>query len=75
MCQYWTVELIPVACPDGLKEAVVLVFANKGDLPNAFGAPEITDRLAVHGLPQRRWYILTCCATSGEGLYEHHPKP
>ncbi|KFM26888.1 ADP-ribosylation factor 1 [Auxenochlorella protothecoides] len=53
-----------------LRDAVLLVFANKQDLPNAMNAAEITDKLGLHSLRQRHWYIQSCCATSGEGLYE-----
>mmetsp|Transcript_42278 Transcript_42278/g.135355 ORF Transcript_42278/g.135355 Transcript_42278/m.135355 type:complete len:146 (-) Transcript_42278:155-592(-) len=55
---------------DELREAVLLVFANKQDLPNAMNAAEITDKLGLHSLRQRHWYIQSTCATSGEGLYE-----
>lgn len=33
-------------------------------------AAEITDKLGLHALRQRQWYIQSTCATSGEGLYE-----
>jgi hypothetical protein len=46
------------------------VFANKQDLPNAMNAAEITDKLGLHSLRQRTWYIQSTCATSGDGLYE-----
>ncbi|VVA33115.1 PREDICTED: ADP-ribosylation factor [Prunus dulcis] len=55
---------------DELRDAVLLVFANKQDLPNAMNAAEITDKLGLHSLRQRHWYIQSTCATSGEGLYE-----
>uniref|UniRef100_A0A7N2L624 ADP-ribosylation factor n=1 Tax=Quercus lobata TaxID=97700 RepID=A0A7N2L624_QUELO len=55
---------------DELREVVLLVFANKQDLPNAMNAAEITDKLGLHSLRQRHWYIQSTCATSGEGLYE-----
>ena len=53
-----------------LREAVLLVFANKQDLPNAMNAAEITDKLGLHSLRQRNWYIQSTCATTGDGLYE-----
>lgn len=40
---------------DELREAVLLVFANKQDLPNAMNAAEITDKLGLHSLRQRHW--------------------
>ncbi|GAU49967.1 hypothetical protein TSUD_290870 [Trifolium subterraneum] len=55
---------------DELRDAVLLVFANKQDLPNAMNAAEITDKLGLHSLRQRHWYIQSTCATSGEGLYQ-----
>ena len=38
-----------------LRDAVLLVFANKQDLPNAMNAAEITDKLGLHSLRQRHW--------------------
>jgi hypothetical protein len=35
----------------------LLVFANKQDLPNAMNAAEITDKLGLHSLRQRHWYV------------------
>ena len=40
-----------------LVDATVLVFANKQDLPNAMTVAEITDKLGLHSLRNRRWYI------------------
>jgi hypothetical protein len=34
---------------------VLLVFANKQDLPNAMTAAEITDKLGLHSIRQRHW--------------------
>ena len=42
---------------DELRDAVLFVFANKQDLPNAMNAAEITDKLGLHGLRQRTWFI------------------
>ena len=41
---------------DELRDAVLLVFANKQDLPNAMNAAEITDKLGLHSLRQRHWF-------------------
>jgi signal recognition particle receptor subunit beta len=38
-------------------DAVLLVFANKHDLPAAMTAAEITDALDLRSLRQREWYI------------------
>jgi ADP-ribosylation factor protein 1 len=63
-------ELEKMLGEDELRSALVLVFANKQDLPNAMSVAEITDKLGLHGLRQRQWYIQAACATSGDGLYE-----
>lgn len=63
-------ELQRMLNEDELRDALLLVFANKQDLPNAMNAAEITDKLGLHGLRQRTWYIQAACATSGDGLYE-----
>ena len=55
---------------DNLRNASVMVYANKQDLPNAMTAAEITDKLGLHSIRQRHWFIQSTCATSGEGLYE-----
>lgn len=63
-------ELHKMLAEDELRDAIVLVFANKQDLPHAMSAAEITDQLGLHTLRSRRWYIQACCATTGDGLYE-----
>uniref|UniRef100_A0A914I5U5 ADP-ribosylation factor 1-like 2 n=1 Tax=Globodera rostochiensis TaxID=31243 RepID=A0A914I5U5_GLORO len=63
-------ELMRMLAEDELRDAVLLVFANKQDLPNAMNAAEVTDRLGLHTLRNRNWYIQATCATSGDGLYE-----
>ena len=69
-------ELQRMLNEDELRDALLLVFANKQDLPNAMNAAEITDKLGLHSLRQRSWYIQATCATSGDGLYEGlHPLP
>lgn len=55
---------------DEIRNAVLLVFANKQDLPEAMSAAEITEKLGLHSIRQRPWFIQATCATSGEGLYE-----
>merc|ERR1712046_19487 len=55
---------------DELRDSIVLVFANKQDLPNAMTAAEVTEKLQLHQLRNRQWYIQSACATSGDGLYE-----
>eukprot|EP00118_Oscarella_pearsei_P013162 m.102223 g.102223 ORF g.102223 m.102223 type:complete len:182 (+) comp37156_c0_seq6:5984-6529(+) len=63
-------ELFRMLQEDELRDAVLLIFANKQDLPNAMNAAEVTDKLGLHELRHRQWYIQATCATSGDGLYE-----
>ncbi|KAF3845975.1 ADP-ribosylation factor 2a [Gymnodraco acuticeps] len=63
-------ELMRMLAEDELADAKLLVFANKQDLPNAMNAAEITDKLALHTLCNRNWYIQATCATTGDGIYE-----
>ncbi|NIG61603.1 ADP-ribosylation factor 1 isoform X1 [Pontoporia blainvillei] len=63
-------ELMRMLAEDELRDAVLLMSANKQDLPNAMNAAEITDKLGLHSLRHRNWYIQATCATSGDGLYE-----
>ncbi|CAH2043762.1 unnamed protein product, partial [Iphiclides podalirius] len=63
-------ELANMLKEDELKDAVILVFANKQDMPNAMTAAELTNALNLNNLRNRRWYIQATCATQGQGLYE-----
>ncbi|KAG1752582.1 ADP-ribosylation factor [Suillus paluster] len=63
-------ELRMLMDDDQLRDALLLVFANKQDLPGAMNASELTDGLGLQTFRQRTWYIQSTCATSGEGLYE-----
>uniref|UniRef100_A0A7S4G462 ADP-ribosylation factor 1 n=1 Tax=Eutreptiella gymnastica TaxID=73025 RepID=A0A7S4G462_9EUGL len=38
-----------------LRDAALLVFANKQDLPNAMNAAEVTDKLGLHNIRNRSW--------------------
>jgi ADP-ribosylation factor 1/2 len=63
-------ELFFMLKEEDLREAVVLIFANKQDLPNAMTPQEISDGLSLHELGSRKWYIQPACATTGDGLFE-----
>eukprot|EP01120_Amphizonella_sp_Union-15-10_P014930 TRINITY_DN746_c0_g1_i7.p1 TRINITY_DN746_c0_g1~~TRINITY_DN746_c0_g1_i7.p1 ORF type:complete len:160 (-),score=31.65 TRINITY_DN746_c0_g1_i7:32-511(-) len=63
-------ELQKILREDELRDAVVLVLANKQDLPNAMSVAEVTEKLGLFSLGSRQWYILATCATTGDGLYE-----
>uniref|UniRef100_A0AC35UGB5 ADP-ribosylation factor n=1 Tax=Rhabditophanes sp. KR3021 TaxID=114890 RepID=A0AC35UGB5_9BILA len=63
-------ELQRMLSEGDLRDSILLIFANKQDLPNAMSASEITDKLGLNKLNLRQWYIQATCATNGEGLYE-----
>ncbi|KAJ8361031.1 hypothetical protein SKAU_G00175560 [Synaphobranchus kaupii] len=63
-------ELQKMLQEDELRDAVLLVFANKQDLPNAMSISEMTEKLSLPSLRNRTWYVQATCATQGTGLYE-----
>merc|ERR1712129_485423 len=63
-------ELTKMLNEDEMRDAVLLVFANKQDLPNAMTAAEVTEKLGLQEMRNRQWYIQSACATTGDGLYE-----
>jgi len=63
-------ELDRLLIEDELRDAVLLIIANKQDLPNAMKSKEIEEHLGLHKLRNRSWYIQSSCATTGDGLYE-----
>uniref|UniRef100_A0A8C2KLE5 ADP-ribosylation factor 4-like n=1 Tax=Cyprinus carpio TaxID=7962 RepID=A0A8C2KLE5_CYPCA len=63
-------ELQKMLQEDELRDAILLVFANKQDLPNAMPISEMTDKLGLQALRSRTWYVQATCATQGTGLYE-----
>merc|ERR1719313_2464389 len=63
-------ELNKMLNEDEMRDAALLVFANKQDLPNAMPAAEVTEKLGLHNMRNRQWFIQSACATTGDGLYE-----
>ncbi|KAM1509634.1 hypothetical protein ACFX10_018768 [Malus domestica] len=61
-------ELHRMLSEDELRDATLLVFANKQDLPNAMNVSEITDKLGLHSLRQRRWLFVSPPVKNYEGL-------
>ncbi|KAF8701335.1 hypothetical protein HU200_033665 [Digitaria exilis] len=55
---------------DELKGAVVLVYANKQDLPGALDDAAVTESLELHKIKSRQWAIFKTSAIKGEGLFE-----
>jgi ADP-ribosylation factor 1/2 len=63
-------ELAKLLEEDELRDAALLILANKQDLPHAMSVAEITERLELHKIRNRPWYVQGCCATTGDGLIE-----
>lgn len=63
-------ELRRLLNEDELRDWPLLVFGNKQDLPNAMSIAELSEKLCLHQLRNRCWFIQSSCATSGDGLHE-----
>jgi len=63
-------ELFKMIGEEEMRDAALLVYANKQDLPNAMAAAELSEKLGLSSLRSRPWFIQSACATSGDGLYE-----
>mmetsp|Transcript_45885 Transcript_45885/g.102930 ORF Transcript_45885/g.102930 Transcript_45885/m.102930 type:complete len:183 (+) Transcript_45885:94-642(+) len=63
-------ELTKMLNEDEMRDAVVLVFANKQDLLQATPADEIADALQLSSIRDRTWTIQACSAKDGSGLNE-----
>jgi small GTP-binding protein len=63
-------ELNNVLTSPELSGAVVLVLANKQDLPNALSPQEITNGLDMDKIKNHQWHVEAACAMSGKGLEE-----
>jgi small GTP-binding protein len=53
-----------------LEDAVLLVYANKQDLPNAIKPQELVGRLKLNEVTERAWKVQGASATTGDGLCE-----
>ena len=63
-------ELVSMLEEEELKKAVLLVFANKQDLPGACSETEVSKHLGLSALKNRTWTIFKTSAKKGEGLTE-----
>ena len=63
-------ELDHLLAADELKDAALLVLANKHDLSNTMSVKEVTERLGLDGIRNRQWFIQPTCATTGDGIKE-----
>merc|ERR1711933_59002 len=63
-------ELTEMLNEDEMRDAVLLVLANKQDLPNSMTASEVTEKLGLHNMRHRQLFIQSTIGTTGDGLYE-----
>ncbi|KAK7722939.1 Arf GTPase arl1 [Botryosphaeria dothidea] len=63
-------ELSAMLSEEELRDAALLVFANKQDQPGAKGAGEISEALKLGELRDRNWSIVACSAIDGRGVDE-----
>ncbi|CAJ0968636.1 unnamed protein product, partial [Ranitomeya imitator] len=64
-------ELAKLLTEKELRDALLLIFANKQDVAGALSVEEMTELLSLHKLCcGRSWYIQGCDARSGMGLYD-----
>eukprot|EP00746_Dinoflagellata_sp_MGD_P087986 gnl/MRDRNA2_/MRDRNA2_34855_c0_seq1.p1 gnl/MRDRNA2_/MRDRNA2_34855_c0~~gnl/MRDRNA2_/MRDRNA2_34855_c0_seq1.p1 ORF type:complete len:182 (+),score=38.80 gnl/MRDRNA2_/MRDRNA2_34855_c0_seq1:79-624(+) len=63
-------ELFKMLADEEMTNAVLLVFANKQDLPHAMRTNEVVDKLDLLSIKGCPWFIQSACATTGAGLYE-----
>ncbi|KAH6858970.1 ADP-ribosylation factor family-domain-containing protein [Alternaria rosae] len=63
-------ELRGMLNEEELRDAALLVFANKQDQPGAKGAGEISEALKLGELKDRNWSIVACSAVDGRGVQE-----
>lgn len=63
-------ELKKMLNEDELKDAVLLVMANKQDIKGALSTSEVTDKLGLPKIKNRKWMVQGTSAISGLGLRE-----
>ncbi|KAF2882693.1 hypothetical protein ILUMI_23478 [Ignelater luminosus] len=63
-------ELYKMLAHEELSKAGVLIYANKQDLKGSMTASEISRQLDLTSIKKQQWHIQSCCALTGEGLYQ-----
>jgi len=53
-----------------LDKTILLVYANKQDLPNAIKPQELANKLKLNTMNNRVWQVQGTCAATGDGLFE-----
>jgi ADP-ribosylation factor-like protein 1 len=63
-------ELAAMLEEEELKDAILLVFANKQDQAGAMNATQVSEALGLPELRSRQWSIQEASAVKGKGLFE-----
>ncbi|XP_060519076.1 ADP-ribosylation factor-like protein 5A [Cylas formicarius] len=63
-------ELYKMLAHEELSKAGVLVYANKQDVKGSMSASEISKELNLTSIKLQQWHIQSCCALTGDGLYQ-----
>jgi len=63
-------ELHKMLAEPDLRDAVLLVYNNKKDLPGARSLTETASQLDLPSCSNRKWHIEGACALTADGLYE-----
>ncbi|KXT10030.1 hypothetical protein AC579_1225 [Pseudocercospora musae] len=64
-------ELARIIQDREMKDALLLVFANKQDIPGAMRPKEVSDMLELQRIARdHTWKVEPSCATTGEGIFE-----
>ncbi|GAB5580985.1 ADP-ribosylation factor-like protein 5A [Prionailurus iriomotensis] len=62
-------ELYRMLAHEALRDASVLIFANKQDMKDSMTTVEISQFLTLSAIKDHPWHIQGCCALTGEGIW------
>uniref|UniRef100_A0A9L0IF93 ARF like GTPase 5C n=3 Tax=Equus asinus TaxID=9793 RepID=A0A9L0IF93_EQUAS len=65
-------ELYKMLAHEALRDASVLIFANKQDMKDSMSTVEISRFLTLSAIKDHPWHIQGCCALTGEGPSSRH---
>ena len=63
-------ELHNMLKADELRDSIILIYANKQDLPNSINSKELSELLQLKNLRNNEWHVQESCAVTGYGLKE-----
>lgn len=63
-------ELLKLLEEEDLKQAHILIFANKQDVPGALSINDIKTGIGLAEITTHPWFIQSAVATKGDGLFQ-----